>query len=216
MAESDSKGLGARGAGVLAIHASPLPRARETAERIAARLPGVPVVESDLLAEGDPCEHTPTSKHYRPTEWERFAASARIEAAFRRFFWRWVGDESKDDADRSKDGGGAPAPYKYTAQQGSEWLPPSVLEAFLAQGDDESSLATAHEPPRVVTEIVVCHGNVIRYCVLRALQLPPEAWLRTAAWNCSMTTLEVRPDGGVSLHAFGDKGHLPASKVTYS
>jgi len=28
------------------------------------------------------------------------------------------------------------------------------------------------------TEIVVCHANVIRYFAMRALQLPPEAWLR--------------------------------------
>ena len=27
-------------------------------------------------------------------------------------------------------------------------------------------------------ELVVCHANVIRYFVCRALQLPPEAWLR--------------------------------------
>ena len=27
-------------------------------------------------------------------------------------------------------------------------------------------------------EIIVCHANVIRYFVCRALQIPPEAWLR--------------------------------------
>ncbi|EGB10342.1 hypothetical protein AURANDRAFT_5074, partial [Aureococcus anophagefferens] len=58
-------------------------------------------------------------------------------------------------------------------------------------------------------EIVVCHGNVIRYFALRALQLPPEAWLRLCTFNCSVTYLVVRPSGSVSLRALGDIGHLP-------
>ena len=36
-------------------------------------------------------------------------------------------------------------------------------------------------------DVVVCHGNVIRYMALRALQLPPEAWLRLCTFNCSIT-----------------------------
>ena len=48
-------------------------------------------------------------------------------------------------------------------------------------------------------EIVVCHGNVIRYMALRALQLPPQAWLRMAVNNASYTTLTVRQNGGVSM-----------------
>lgn len=64
-------------------------------------------------------------------------------------------------------------------------------------------------------EIVVCHGNVIRYCVLRALQLPPQAWLRLAIWNCGITHIEIRPDGGVSMHALGDTGHLEKGFITY-
>jgi len=36
-------------------------------------------------------------------------------------------------------------------------------------------------------ELLVCHGNVIRYCTLRALQLPPEAWLRLSHPNCGIT-----------------------------
>ena len=36
-------------------------------------------------------------------------------------------------------------------------------------------------------EIIVYHTNVIRYFVCRALQLPPEAWLRLCTFNCSLT-----------------------------
>lgn len=43
---------------------------------------------------------------------------------------------------------------------------------------------------------------------LRALQLPPEAWLRLCTFNCSLTYLVVRPTGTVSARTLGDIGHL--------
>jgi len=51
---------------------------------------------------------------------------------------------------------------------------------------------------------------------LRALQLPPEAWLRLCTFNCSLTYLVVRPTGGVSLRTLGDVGHLPMGLTTFS
>jgi len=75
-----------------------------------------------------------------------------------------------------------------------------------AESDEEKNYST----------VLVCHGNVIRYFVMRALQLPPSAWLRTAVFNSSITILEIGPTGNVSLRAFGDVGFLPADKVTYS
>jgi len=65
-------------------------------------------------------------------------------------------------------------------------------------------------------DVVVCHGNVIRYCALRALQLPPEAWLRLCTFNCSITYLIIRPSGSVSLRALGDVGHLDPPLITFS
>lgn len=59
-------------------------------------------------------------------------------------------------------------------------------------------------------------GNVIRYFVLRALQLPPEAWLRLAVYNASITVLTVSATGRVSLRMLGDVGHLPPEMITYN
>merc|ERR1711974_332788 len=64
-------------------------------------------------------------------------------------------------------------------------------------------------------EIVVCHMNLIRYFTLRALQLPPEAWLRFGGFNGSYTHLKVRPGGTVSLQSFGDAGHLALEEITF-
>jgi serine/threonine-protein phosphatase PGAM5 len=65
-------------------------------------------------------------------------------------------------------------------------------------------------------EIIVCHGNVIRYLFCRALQFPPEAWLRMSIFNCSLTYLMVRPDGTVSARMLGDIGHLNYEESTFS
>ncbi|VDM74005.1 unnamed protein product [Strongylus vulgaris] len=65
-------------------------------------------------------------------------------------------------------------------------------------------------------EIFVCHANVIRYFVCRALQFPPEGWLRMSLGNCSITWLVIRPSGRVILRSLGDIGHLPPSKVSFT
>ena len=72
-------------------------------------------------------------------------------------------------------------------------------------------------PPSQVgdtTEVVVCHANVIRYVVCRALQLPPEAWLRFSVPHASITHLVIRANGSASVRCLGDAGHLPAPMVT--
>ncbi|XP_038053666.1 serine/threonine-protein phosphatase PGAM5, mitochondrial-like isoform X2 [Patiria miniata] len=63
-------------------------------------------------------------------------------------------------------------------------------------------------------EILVCHANVIRYFVCRAMQFPPEAWLRISLNHGSITWLAVRPSGRVSLRQLGDCGHMPPSKIS--
>ncbi|KAK6738185.1 hypothetical protein RB195_020349 [Necator americanus] len=65
-------------------------------------------------------------------------------------------------------------------------------------------------------EIFVCHANVIRYFICRALQFPPEGWLRMSLGNCSISWLVIRPSGRVSLRSLGDIGHLPPSKVSFT
>ncbi|GCB76756.1 hypothetical protein scyTo_0020509 [Scyliorhinus torazame] len=63
-------------------------------------------------------------------------------------------------------------------------------------------------------EIIVCHANVIRYFVCRALQFPPEGWLRMCLNNGSITWLTIRPNGRVALRTLGDSGFMPPDKLT--
>lgn len=64
-------------------------------------------------------------------------------------------------------------------------------------------------PVRDSTEVLVCHGNVIRWLTGRALGLDPMNWLRMSIGNASLTTIRVRPDGSCQVLGVGDVGHLP-------
>ncbi len=57
--------------------------------------------------------------------------------------------------------------------------------------------------------------NVIRYFVARALQLPPEIWLRMRGDNCGITEIIINSDGNCSLGRFADTGHLPIEQTTF-
>jgi serine/threonine-protein phosphatase PGAM5 len=63
-------------------------------------------------------------------------------------------------------------------------------------------------------ELIVGHANVIRYMLCRALQVPPEAWLRFSLPHCSVTCITVGGTGKVSVQGVGAAGHLPAAKMS--
>lgn len=62
---------------------------------------------------------------------------------------------------------------------------------------------------RSTTEVLVCHANVIRYFTCRALQIPPEAWLRFSLPHCSVTSVTINARGRVSVSMMGAASHLP-------
>jgi serine/threonine-protein phosphatase PGAM5 len=63
-------------------------------------------------------------------------------------------------------------------------------------------------------EILVCHGNVIRYFVTKVLGVDSLSWLRMSIGNCSLTIVRVNPNGSMKLLSFGDIGHLPPNLQT--
>jgi len=60
-------------------------------------------------------------------------------------------------------------------------------------------------------DILVCHGNVTRYFVLKALQVDTQAWLGLAVAHCSLTIIQVSPAGTFKVLAVGDAGHIPGN-----
>lgn len=64
------------------------------------------------------------------------------------------------------------------------------------------------------TELMVCHGNVIRNMVVRALGVDSKAWLEMSVGNASITKILVEADGRFKVVSVGDVGHIPPSLRT--
>ncbi|CAL1537359.1 unnamed protein product [Lymnaea stagnalis] len=140
---------------------STMTRAIETAKLIHMHLPELEYKQDDSLREGAPIPPEPPLGSWRPEQRQFFQDGARIESAFRKYFFR----------------------------------------ADPAQKDDSY-------------EIIVCHANVIRYFICRALQFPPDAWLRFSLAHGSITHICIRPSGRVTVKSVGDHGHMNAENIT--
>ncbi|XP_044740364.1 serine/threonine-protein phosphatase Pgam5, mitochondrial isoform X2 [Chrysoperla carnea] len=141
---------------------STMTRAQETGSIIikTLNLSGVPVFDCPLIEEGAPIPPEPGVGHWKPEKYF-YQDGARIEAAFRKYFYRAPASQEKDT---------------YT--------------------------------------VLVCHANVIRYFVCRALQFPPEAWLRLSLNHASITWISITPNGHVILRQLGDSGHMPVDSIS--
>lgn len=69
-------------------------------------------------------------------------------------------------------------------------------------------------PAQDVRDVLVCHGNVIRWFVCRAIGVDTARWSSLDIANASMTVIQVRADGTTRLAGFSDIGHVPPAKQT--
>lgn len=65
-------------------------------------------------------------------------------------------------------------------------------------------------------ELLVCHGNAIRYLLTRALGVERQAWLEMSLGHVSFSTVRIAADGSMQVIAAGDVGHLPPGLRTGS
>ena len=190
---------------VKVLRVSDLARAKETADIIYDNMDletfdGEMVEKADpdpLLNEGRPCHHIPGGKA-RPSVVEKTDEHhPRIEEAFNKYFHR------------------APMP-EMTPAESKEKESSIIATTSTDESNEGEKKQKLVVDPRHEFEIIVCHANVIRYFFCRALQLPPEAWLRLCTFNCSLTYFTIRPTGTVSCRMLGDIGHLPQEMCTFS
>jgi len=195
------------------IHTSDMERAKETASIIASHLSHVELKEPDpMLNEALPAPMIPIRPDIRAVR-EIDANHSRIEAAFQKYVHRsdpmddvkpdGSVDHTKEESVEHDDGDHhhQNEPQEHHNQQISS----SYSSTYQADEDHE------HE-----FEVIVGHGNIIRYFFCRSLQLPPEAWLRISTFNCSITYLIIYPNGYVSCRMLGDVGHLGYDSTTFS
>ncbi len=175
---------------VSTIRVSNMTRAKETADIIAKYLPGhVSRADPDPnLNEGVPCPTVPGRRISASAIKKTDEGHERIEKAFQSYFYR-------AEFPRGEEGKSTSKVEKDADDQDVAIFQPNVQHEF---------------------EIIVCHANVLRYFLTRALQIPPEAWLRLCTFNCSLTYITIRPTGTCSCRMLGDIGHLGYDNATFS
>lgn len=58
-------------------------------------------------------------------------------------------------------------------------------------------------------EIVVAHGNIIRYLLCRAIGVSPAAWANMLVYHCGISRFMVDPIEGIIMLSFNELGHIP-------
>jgi serine/threonine-protein phosphatase PGAM5 len=61
------------------------------------------------------------------------------------------------------------------------------------------------------TELLVCHGNVIRYLIAKSMHVDTQAWAELSVAHTSLNTVRVFADGSMLVIGVGDVGHIPPS-----
>ena len=78
----------------------------------------------------------------------------------------------------------------------------------------QQAAAAAHRylgPPRSTgTDLLITHGNLLRWLTVTATGAPGYAWIQLADYNCGITVLSIRAGRPAALLAYNDTGHLPA------
>lgn len=169
------------------IHHSLLRRAAETAKVIASAYPDVPVRSARLLQECIP---------YLPTA-----------------FVEWYTTSSEEEIqEQGQTLPPALKPWLDLWPTGVQW---QQIEQGMhqAQRAFEKYFVPTHRPDR--HEVIVCHGNILRYFVCRALNVSAETWIQTDVYNCGISEILVEPNGRVMLVSHNDTGHLPYTLRTY-
>ena len=91
---------------------------------------------------------------------------------------------------------------------------PADVKACTKQLEQAYPIYFAPSPEADMHDIIVCHGNVIRYFVTKVLGVDTEAWLGMSIGNCSLTVVTIKPDGSMKLLSFSDVGHIPPNLST--
>jgi serine/threonine-protein phosphatase PGAM5 len=108
----------------------------------------------------------------------------------------------------------------------AECTPPSRQPGIMAGVGSEESAACKAQLERIYaeyfrpatgkdrTELFVCHGNVIRYLVTRALGVDTAAWPAMSVGHASITRIRIEANGSIKVISVGDVGHLPPNMLT--
>ena len=93
-------------------------------------------------------------------------------------------------------------------------LPPEDLRRDLTQAQQAYTRFFRLNRRGERREVLVCHGNIIRYLLSRVMQAPPEIWGNLDVRQASVSEVELQAEWQ-RVNAMGDVGHLPPELWTF-
>jgi serine/threonine-protein phosphatase PGAM5 len=116
--------------------------------------------------------------------------------------------------------------FQDQARENPDYRPVNVRNAQLRLDEVCSEIFTP-AVDRDVHDLVICHGNVLRYLICWGLNIDPHAWVQLhPPANCSLSQIIIAPnaiheahDAGViltTLFTFNETWHLPQELHTLS
>jgi len=90
-----------------------------------------------------------------------------------------------------------------------------LIEAGLAQARRAFNCYFKRPRGRDRHEVIVCHGNIIRYFICRALGVKPDAWMNLDVHNCGLCEISIETNGRIAVISHNDTGHLPGKLRTF-
>lgn len=92
----------------------------------------------------------------------------------------------------------------------------SILKKHQRQADRAFKSLFA-KPKKNTTELLVCHGNIIRYLVCKTLDIDTLTWMKMDIQQCGITVIKIytKGDHGRVLITHNDVGHIPMKDRTF-
>jgi serine/threonine-protein phosphatase PGAM5 len=113
-------------------------------------------------------------------------------------------------------------------------IPPRIAEHILAlmQNDPSFTHKSIHEERKradeaferffvapseagtAIHELLVCHGNILRYLCCRALDINIDTWAKMNINHCGISSISIDSQGRMRLVTHNETQHLPPQYVT--
>ena len=97
---------------------------------------------------------------------------------------------------------------------GAEYRPPRAQMLATRQRMDRAFERFVRPSSTDRIELIVAHGNIIRYLIRRTLDDAPQRWWQMDILQCGLSIIRVTKARRV-LSSFNDAGHLPPKMQTY-
>jgi len=63
-------------------------------------------------------------------------------------------------------------------------------------------------------EVLVCHGNILRYLTCRALDINVDTWAKININHCGITSISIDEQGRMRLISHNETRHMPIGLIT--